>query len=238
MNRRWAVAAVVAALAAGACDLVDKQEPVPGRVAIGGDSLTVQASYWGGGLAGWDDAAKVGVGWQAEHVQPRATLDVEGEATSADVFVVALGQNDAARSWARDGFTDEDRMQLWSLIGTPADGACVALVKPWYQPPTGQPFDAAQADGIEAYRAWVDQAVAADPQRYRSVDWRPVAEAHPEYIAADGIHLVVPSTLTMQQLDARVEVNKTAATEYPAAAAYLGLLRAGAAACEGGDTDG
>ena len=233
MHRRWAGIALVVTVAVvtGACELVEKQPPVPGRVAIGGDSLTVQASYWGGGLGGWDETQKIGIGWQAEHVQPRATLDVESAATSADTFVVALGQNDASKSAGRDGFTPEDRMQLWSLVGTPADGACVPLVKPWYQPPEGQPYDGTQMEGILAFRAWVDEVVASNPDRYKSVDWRPVAEAHPEYIAADGIHLVVPSTLSANQLTMAVNRGQTAAVEVPAAVAYLDLLHAGAAAC-------
>lgn len=234
MHRRWAGLAlgVTLVMVTGACELIEKQPPVPGRVAIGGDSLTVQASYWGGGLSGWDETEKIGIGWQAEHVQPRATLDVESPATSADVFVVALGQNDASKSAGRDGFTNEDKLQLSSLLGTPADGACVAVVEPWYQPPAGQPFDGAQMEGILAYRTWIEGVVASDPDRYRSVDWRPVAEAHPEYIAADGIHLVVPQTMSANQLIVAVDREQTAAVEAPAAVAYLDLLHAAASACE------
>lgn len=235
MHRRWMslALAVAVTVGVGACDLVVKEPPLPGRVAIGGDSLTVQGSYWGGGLGDWDQTEKIGVGWQAEHVQPQATLDVENPAASPDVFVVALGQNDVARSWGRDGFTNEDKLQLASLFGTPADGACVAVVEPWYQPPAGQPYDGTQMEGILAYRAWVEGVVASDPVRYRSVDWRPVAQAHPEYIADDGIHLVVPQTVSANELIVAVNHDQTAAVEVPAAVAYLDLLRAGAAACGG-----
>lgn len=216
MNRRWAVAAlaVTAATITGAC----KEPPVPGRVAIAGDSLTVLASMHGGGLGDWDDYNKIGIGWQAEHAQVQLDLDVEDPNASPAVLVIALGQNDAARSWGRDGFTQQDRDQLARLAETPADGACVAWVKPWYQPPEGQSFDAAQMEGILAYRDWVDQQVVMNPVRYRSVDWRPTVEAHPEYLDLDGIH---------EDVD-------TPADPEPAAVAYLDLLHAGAAACGAG----
>lgn len=217
MNRRWAVAALVVAAATvtGAC----KEPPVPGRVAIAGDSLTVLASMHGGGLGDWDQTSKIGIGWQAEHAQAQLTQDVQDPGTSPAVLVVAFGHNDAARSWGRDGFTQQDRDQLAELIETPADGACVLLVKPWYQPPAGQPFDDAHMEGILAYRAWVDYIVASNPIRYRSIDWRPVVESHPEYLDLDGIHQAV----------------NTPADPEPAAVAYLDLLRTGAVACGVGD---
>jgi hypothetical protein len=237
MKRRWAMMALAAGsiAASGACELVTKQPPVPDRVAVVGDSVTVLASYYGGGLGGWDDADKIGIGWQAEHAQPRLTADVQGPTTSPDILVVALGENDAARSYGRDGFTDEDRLQLWSLIGTPADGACVALVKPWYQPPEGQPVDQSQVDGIAAYRDWVDQVVQSDPERYRSVDWRPVVEADPMLLADDGVHIrIEDQTLSANELTVAVNDGETAAVEQPAAQAYLAVLHAAAYACGSG----
>lgn len=233
MKRRWAMMALAAGsiAASGACELVVKAPPVPARIAVAGDSITVLASYYGGGLGDWDFDQKIGIGWQAEHVQPRLTQDVENPATSPDVLVVALGENDVAKSVDRDGFTDEDRLQLWALIGTPADGACVVLVKPWYQPPPGQPVDQDQVTGIAVYRDWVDEAVASDPDRYKSVDWRPVVEADPMVLADDGVHIRINQTLTPNQLSVAVANDEVASVEQPAATAYLGVLHAGAAAC-------
>ncbi len=208
----------IGALALAALSLVGlacKEEPVPGRVALGGDSLSFQSDYYAGIPAGWDVEGKVGIGWQAEHVQARATQDVEDPAASPEVFVIALGQNDVATSVGRDGFTQEDRDQILELASTPHDNACVAFVKPWYQPPAGAPVDPDQFVGIGAYRAYIDGLVASNPDRYRSVDWRPLAEAHPEYVDPDGVHLT------------------TTVEAGGGVFAYKALLEEAAAACQG-----
>jgi hypothetical protein len=188
--RRYQRIAITALAGASLLGLACKEEPVPGRVAIGGDSLTFQSAFYGGGFpAAWDTDQKVGLGWQAEHIQPRLTQDVENPAASPEVLVIALGHNDAASSSGRDGFTLEDQQQLAALAQTPHESACVAWVLPWYQPPVGAAVNAAHVAGINAYRTWVTAFAATDTARYRVVDWASVAMAHPEYIDPDGIHL-------------------------------------------------
>lgn len=166
------------ALALAACQPVPKQPPAPGRVALAGDSLSVQGGYFGGGYGDIDFTDKIGLGWQAETAHPRVSRDVTGPATSPAVLIVALGQNDAG-----NGLDQTDRQQLMALALAPADGTCTVLVKPWY---VGS--DTVRRSGIAAYRAWVDEMVALFPGRVVSVDWRPHAE-QPGVLAADGFHL-------------------------------------------------
>lgn len=211
--RRYTKIGACAIAALSLTGLACKQEPVPGRVALGGDSLSFQAGWYAGLPPEWDINQKVGIGWQAEHVQPQASADVENPELSAAIFVIALGQNDVATSAGRDGFTQEDRDQILALAQTPHDSACVAFVKPWYQPPAGAPVDQTHVEGIAAYRDLVDLIVASNPTRYRSVDWKPLAQAHPEYLDPDGIHLT------------------TTPEAGGGTTAYRALLEAAAAAC-------
>ena len=182
---------------------VAKAAPRANRVALAGDSLVVLAAVNGGDTTWADTDGKVGLGWQAEDAQPRLDRDVRGYGTSPEVLVVAFGHNDAA---GPGGLTDEDRAQLAALVATPHERACVVLVKP-HDAGAGP----ARRLGIEAYRAWVD-AAAASREDTVVVDWRPIALAHPEYLATDGFHL---------------------AGSAPAGnRAYTDMLRAGARACD------
>jgi hypothetical protein len=170
---------LVLVLALGAaCQPAVKQPPAPGRVALAGDSLSIQGGYYGGGYGDIDITDKIGLGWQAENAHPRVSRDVATHGTSPAVLIVALGQNDAA-----NGLDQTDRQQLFALALAPADGACTVLVKPWY---VGS--DTVRHRGIADYRAWVDEMVALFPGRVHSVDWRPHAE-QPGVLAADGYHL-------------------------------------------------
>jgi hypothetical protein len=171
-----------------------KSDPVPGRVALAGDSLTFQAGYYVDGFAGFDQDGKVGLGWQTETAQPRVTSDVEGAATSPQILVMAFGQNDAG-----SGLDATDRAQIRALALSPAEqGTCTVMVKPWY---IGT--DPVRAQGIADYRAYVDQLVAenqaavaqaqaqdfaGDPHRIVSVDWQPDAVT-PGALDPDGFHL-------------------------------------------------
>ena len=199
-----ALIGILAAVAAGAC----KYQPVPDRVDVAGDSITWLSLSYGGNRQGWDTDA-VGIGWQAEHSEPPVDADVTDPTRSPAILVVALGQNDVATSLSRDGFTQEDRNQLYALYFAPHDTACTAIVLPWYQP-TPDNYDATQAVGINAYRTWVTDTIAPSSPRIRVVDWGPVAEAHPEYLQADGVHIAENAT---------------------AAAAYQAVIQTGIEAC-------
>lgn len=153
-----------------AVGLIGCPAPPTDHVLIGGDSLTIQTGY-----AGHLPAADVvaGLGWQAEDVRPGVDGYASDPARSPRTMVVALGQNDAA-----NGLDAIDRDQLQQLATAVHADACVAWVLPWY---TGS--DPTRRAGIDAYRTWVQ--ARGEP----TVDWKPPAQAHPDYIDPDGIHL-------------------------------------------------
>lgn len=167
----------------GAC------QPVPGTVFIAGDSLTVQTAITADALPqGWDVVS--GLGWQAENVQPLLEQRVNDPARSPETVVIALGQNDAGGG--TDGFSSADQLQVVALARTPDPAAKVAWVLPW------SPGHATRVAGLNAYRSWV--ITFAQSRGECVVDWMPLAQAHPEYLDPDMVHLTEAGRLAYGQL--------------------------------------
>ncbi len=182
--RILAAAMVLAAVGLAACTYPPSPTEPP---FIGGDSLTVQTAITEGALpAGWDIYS--GLGWQAEHVQPGLADRVNDPARSPGKILIALGQNDGG-----DGLSSIDTQQLTKLATTGHASACLVWLLPHYAG-----TDPVHLDGIEATRRWVTAYAAAHNQD--TVDWRPVALAHPEFEAADGVHLTEAGRLAYGQL--------------------------------------
>ncbi len=222
LTRVSAAAAFAAALIlTSACQSTPTpQAPVPGRVLVAGDSITMQAIYWGGDR-GWDHTDTVMMGWQAEDAQPGVTQAVTDPARSPETLVIAFGENDQI-----GGFDTTDQWQAIQLALSPAPGACTVLVKPYY---TGT--DQARLTGIADVRAWDDQMALIYPDRIETVDWAPIATEHPGYIDEDGIHL--KTTQTDPAEDMANAANQILAPVLPAAAqAYLDMFANGITACE------
>lgn len=229
MRFGWKIAAAMAALflavvaVIAADDPADaKAPPVPGRIMVAGDSLTWDALFYGGGFpAGWDTYGKVYGGAQAETFHHRIAQDVDRASTSPETFVMAFGSNDAG-----DGFSQEDRNQVFALAFRPHDDTCTVMVKPH-----NSTSNATRQNGLEQYRAYVDQLVAAAPDRITSVDWRPTA-TQPGIMGPDGVHHTRP-------VGAPLTFSDDGATFYPAwvgegVAAYRDFLVnvAATATCE------
>jgi len=195
------VVAVTSGQAVVGGQIVPKALPVPQRVAMAGDSVLLTAGYYGGGLRGADADGKIGLGWQAVHAQARVTRDVASPARSPSVLVIAFGQNYG------QAFGPAERDQLFTLSFTPHPDACVVLVLPH----PGRHWESAHTRNILAVRQTLTTLAAVRPKTV-VVDWSPIAQAHPEYIATDGVHLTVPQ-------------NPRAAT------AYLDLIWSGVHKC-------
>ncbi len=182
------VVSVLVLLAAGALGGACTWWPSPTEPPfVGGDSLTVQAAITEGALPqGWDVVSSLG--WQAEDVQPGLDARVTDPARSPGKVVFALGQNDAA-----NGFDHTDADQLAKLAQTPHPSACIRWVLPHYSG-----TDTVKAAGIEQLRTWMAAYAAAHGQG--TVDWRPEAQAHPEFIDPDGTHLTTAGRLAYGQL--------------------------------------
>lgn len=154
-----------------------KQEPVPDLVAVTGDSVTLQSLLYAENSHGWDTAEKVGLGWRAEHAQPRVDADVRGEETSPEILAIVFGHNYS------QGFGNAEAAEVTDMVNAPHEDACVVIVLPHYE---GSSTTHAQA--IEDYRGWMS-ALGNVRDRTVVVDWRPIVQAHPEYLEPDGVHL-------------------------------------------------
>lgn len=210
---RWRLLAplalAAAATVAAACQPAIKATPTPGRTAMAGDSIGLQANFYGGGgtdATSWDTDQKIGLGWQAENAQPRVTADVATAGRSPARLVVEFGHNYAT------GFTTGHRNAVLAMLYSPDPSACVVAVLP-YAPST---LSAAHRQAIAQYRQLLATVAELRPHTVL-VDWQPIAQAHPDYLAADGVHL-----------------NITAAPDgqpQPAAQAFIAMLGAGLARC-------
>jgi hypothetical protein len=167
-------------------------------VVLLGDSVTEQAfGYLGGPTDGaparlrrWSH-----VGWTLPVAADHAGSAVD--APSTGTLVLAAGPNDAA-PWD-DGWTREDVARWQDLLdGVPAT-TCVAVVLPgWGAPLDGTPWAHAMEQMRTDVVRLVDERRAAGSPIV-TVDWRPVVAEHPEYLAADGIHLASKAAATARQ---------------------------------------
>lgn len=202
--RRLLVLAPAAVLAA--VGLFSGCAPVPGRVVVTGDSTMFQALYYSTSTVddGWDhgqfdagndpntpDDDLVQIGAEAEDLHPDVQRAVDDPNRSPEVLVVAVGHNDVAvggtgvSGQSRDGWTDQDALQVLSLLAAPEDGStCTVAVLPGYLG-----ADPVHAANIAAMRTFVAESVALNPGSMAAVDWQTVIDVHPEYLAPDGIHL-------------------------------------------------
>jgi len=174
-------AIAIFALVITACEPAVKAPPVPDRVAMAGDSILWQAALYGGDLHGADLDGKLYPGWEFRQPLPRVIQDVAGAETSPDVLVIALGQN------ARDVYGSIEWSELTSLAFSPHDDACVVLVKPHIG--SSNPT---YVDNLTRVRNDM-QSIANSRPNTPIVDVTDLYTAHPEHLAADGVHLNVPA---------------------------------------------
>lgn len=215
-RRLLPLALVLLVLLAAACQPTVKAPPVQGRVAMAGDSIGLQAMYYGSAghpAAGYDTQSKIGLGWRARDAQPRVTADVAGPTTSPDVLVVEFGHN------YRAGLDSAARNEVTAMMFAPADTACVVAVQPYA--PAFLPAGHRQA--IADYRRHVADLAYLRPHTV-TVDWAPIAMAHPEYVDEDGIHLRTTATDPAQDM--------LAAADPTAAAAFITMIEQGVARCD------
>jgi hypothetical protein len=163
----------------------------PGRVFVAGDSLTFTATWDHGPGHGApaDLEWAAWLGWTAADAQSPLDAAVAAQGP-VDTLVVALGTNDSSVADGGDGWTDADLDRFRQLIATAGSGACVVVVLPGH----GAGLDPRHAAEMDQARA--DLAGLADQRRHTAgngptvvVDWQATVDAHPELIAADGIHL-------------------------------------------------
>lgn len=156
-----------------------KSEPVPERVAITGDSVTLQAMLYAdnGVINDWDSKEKVMLGWRAEHSIDQVQDDVAGEETSPEVLVVAFGHN----YW--QDFSTERQMVLRDLLQAPHEDACVVAVMPWYTGPNETHLARIEQVRLVLYH----QSTLSN--NIVLVDWKSIVDANPGYHYFDGVHL-------------------------------------------------
>jgi hypothetical protein len=180
----------------GSAGAVESQAwPAHPNVVLLGDSVTEQAF---GYLDGTSDHSAgeapdrhhlhrwSGTGWTAA-VAMRHAGPTPLTSARTNALVVALGPNDAA-SWD-DGWNATDVARWRRLLTEPSPDTCVVVVLPGW----GHHLDGtAWAGGMQAMRRTAERLVAdrsASGEPTVTVDWLPVVEAHPGYLASDGIHI-------------------------------------------------
>jgi hypothetical protein len=168
------------------------------NVVLLGDSVTEQAFGYVGGPTS-DAPARLDrwshVGWTLPVAAEHAGTAVD--ASSTGILVLAAGPNDAA-PWD-DGWTGEDVARWQDILeGVPAT-TCVAVVLPGW----GAALDStAWERSMQQMRTDVvglvdDRRATGSPTVV--VDWLPVVTRHPDYVAADGIHLASKAAARARQ---------------------------------------
>ena len=160
----------------------------PAHVVLLGDSVSEQAFGYLGGATG--DAPTHLQRWSHNGWTIRDAADHAGAAvTSADtdVLVLAVGPNDAAPE--HGGWNDDDLTRWRNVLDGAATDTCVAVVLPgWGAALHGTAWE----QGLRSMRSDVGGLVAARRAAGSptvELDWLRVVTAHPDYLAADGIHL-------------------------------------------------
>lgn len=174
MKRLLLLAAlVVAALSTGAC------EPVPGRVAWTGDSVSFNSGYNDSTsyINQVDNDGKIVIGGRASDTLARVQADVAGQNTSPQCLVIAFGQNEAG-----DGVvTQDEKNALFAMVYAAHSSARVVVIKPHREHGPSNVMAA-----IEEVRGVLDTLVSSRSNT-AVLDWR--ERALPGYIAVDGVHL-------------------------------------------------
>lgn len=164
---------------AAGCEPV-KAPPVPGLVAIAGDSVIWQATLYGqdARLMTAETDGMVFPGTEPYHAQAQLSADVADAAKSPDVSVVAFGQNMA------DVYGSKEKSDLFRLANTPTPSSCVVLVEPSRR--SGEA-------GVNVDRVRLDlETIAQVRPHTQLVDWNAELQGHADYLGSDSVHLAVP----------------------------------------------
>lgn len=101
-----------------------------------------------------------------------------------DKLVWALGPNDIRIAKGVWSVTDQ---WIWYdvLANDVPSSSCIVIVKPWV---LSSGWDVFPEKALNDLSAWVDSFASTHPNVV-VVDWKPIIEAHPEYMAPDGVHI-------------------------------------------------
>ena len=146
----------------------DERAPAGGTVALVGDSLNVGVEpYIGSALPGFEVIANDRVGRRTEE----GIDEIEqGRARLAPHVVVSLGTNDPPSDVGAFRAAVE---RVTQLVGP---GRCLVWATIWR--------DAAPNDALNQ----VLRDAAAANRRMRLVEWAEMVQAHPDWLAPDGLH--------------------------------------------------
>jgi hypothetical protein len=139
-----------------------------GTVVLIGDSLNVGVErYLAAALPGWKVVANDRVGRST----PEGIAELEaGRPVLSSHVVVSLGTNDPS---AAVGAFRADVARLLELVGP---NRCVIWATIWRGGAPSDAFNAVLRDAVDANR------------RMQLVEWAEMVQAHPEWLAGDGLH--------------------------------------------------
>jgi hypothetical protein len=173
MRSTFLFAALLVAVAVAALLIArNRGEPgtaaAPGTVTLVGDSLNVGVErYLSAALPGWRLVANDRVG----RTTSEAIVELEaGRPGLSPRVVVSLGTNDPPEAVAafRAGVA-----RLLALVGP---NRCVIWATIWRDGVPNDPFNAVLRDAADVNR------------RFRLVQWAEMVQAHPDWLASDGLH--------------------------------------------------
>jgi lysophospholipase L1-like esterase len=139
-----------------------------GTVTLLGDSLNVGVEpYLPAALPGWKVVANDRVGRST----PEGIVEIEaGRPALSSHLVVSLGTNDPPAAVAAF------RADVAHVIQLAGSNRCVIWATIWRDGEPNEAFNTVLRDAAEANR------------RVRLVEWAEMVEAHPDWLAADGLH--------------------------------------------------
>ena len=160
---------------------------IPSTVHLEGDSVTFQTYYTqpvpafhtSGEFVPGSSAAYNPAGVAAKDRVPE--MVTQGK---VDTLIWALGPNDIRMAGGQWSSTDQ---WIWYdvLANKVPEESCIVIVKPWV---LEGGWDVFPEQALNDLSAWIDVFAASHPNVVVE-DWKPIIEAHPEYMAADGVHI-------------------------------------------------
>jgi len=146
----------------------DEGAPAGGTVALVGDSLNVGVEpYLGKALPGFDVIVNDRVGRRTEEGIDEIE---EGRARLAPHVVVSLGTNDPPSA------VGAFRAAVERVIELVGPGRCLVWATVWRDAAPNDAFNQVLRDAASANR------------RMRLVEWAAMVQAHPDWLAPDGLH--------------------------------------------------
>ena len=173
-------------------------KPQPGTKIIVGDSITMAAAVYGDLPLPPGIISYVGFGFSVDgapgtqpdgspNPTPQEWLSARVKEKRPEIFISALGTNDAHDSLGYAQWDAGDVARFRTFLNTPHPSACVAVVTPAVAEGQSPDYAAAMAQArLDIMSLAEERAAKGSPTVI--LDWQAIVDEHPEYIQG-GVHL-------------------------------------------------